>query len=507
MKWKSGFIRAVSALMAFCFSFCICVNRDIAYAIDNQYDSGYNDMSSAQKQAYLTQHLKEVTDKLTSLSKQSEETQEYIDTLDEKIKYLQLELDLAQDNMKSAKDRISTLEKKYKSNKEEIAQLKIDIDKLKLDSELLQEKFDVSYDEYSKRAKAMYISGGTNTLTALFTCDDISTLFTRLEMIKRVSKSDRQLLESIRSEGEELLETKAQLEDKKQNLNSDQEVLKATSQELKQTVAQLEEKQVDYESKELAYKQEKARSDELLLDLHEKTKTYSEFKNQDQKELAEVNADIEAAAEAHRKKMEELEKATETTKPTTTEKPSTTAPTTEKNEDEPSSGDESQNSTTKKPNTTQKPTTAKTTTKASNKLNITFPVPSQTRITTGYGSAGYVGHTGVDFACDTGSKVVAAESGYVIISTDLTNADGSYRSYGRYIVIAHDKKNSKGDYVYTLYAHNSKRVVSEGDYVTKGQLIAYSGSTGNSTGPHCHFEVRTPTASYYDCVDPTRYLP
>lgn len=138
---------------------------------------------------------------------------------------------------------------------------------------------------------------------------------------------------------------------------------------------------------------------------------------------------------------------------------------------------------------------------------MTYPVPSQTRITTAYGSAGYVGHTGVDFACSSGSKVVAAESGTVIISTDLKNSDGSYRSYGRYIVIAHDKKDSAGNNVYTLYAHNSSRVVSEGQYVKKGQLIAYSGSTGNSSGPHCHFEVRTPTASYNDCVNPTYYLP
>ena len=89
----------------------------------------------------------------------------------------------------------------------------------------------------------------------------------------------------------------------------------------------------------------------------------------------------------------------------------------------------------------------------------------------------------------------------------LKNSDGSYRSYGRYIVIAHDKKDSAGNYVYTLYAHNSSRVVSEDQYVKKGQLIAYSGSTGNSSGPHCHFEVRTPSAAYDDCVNPTYYLP
>ncbi len=145
---------------------------------------------------------------------------------------------------------------------------------------------------------------------------------------------------------------------------------------------------------------------------------------------------------------------------------------------------------------------------------MVYPVPSQKKITTAYGSAGYVGHTGVDFACSSGSKVVAAESGIVIVSKDITShkncsctyKGGGYHSYGRYIVIMHDKKNSAGDYVYTLYAHNSSRVVSEGQRVSRGQLIAYSGTTGNSSGPHCHFEVRTPTSAYNDCVNPTYYL-
>ena len=159
--------------------------------------------------------------------------------------------------------------------------------------------------------------------------------------------------------------------------------------------------------------------------------------------------------------------------------------------------------------TTKHETTAEATTKAEDdsKLKMTYPVPSQTKITCGYGSAGYAGHTGVDFSCPAGSAVVAAESGIVIISKDLTNSDGSYRSYGRYIVIMHDKTDSAGNYVYTLYAHNKSRLVSEGQYVSKGQQIAWSGSTGNSTGPHCHFEVRTPTAEYSNCVNPTYYLP
>ena len=138
-------------------------------------------------------------------------------------------------------------------------------------------------------------------------------------------------------------------------------------------------------------------------------------------------------------------------------------------------------------------------------ISLTYPVPSQTRITCGF--HGYTGHSGADFSCPTGSKVVAAESGTVIISADLYDDNGNYRSYGRYIVIKHDKTTSSGAAVYTLYAHNSERLVSAGQHVEKGQQIAKSGSTGNSTGPHCHFEVRTPSSSYSDCKNPANYLP
>lgn len=93
-----------------------------------------------------------------------------------------------------------------------------------------------------------------------------------------------------------------------------------------------------------------------------------------------------------------------------------------------------------------------------------------------YSSGAY--HGGVDFRCPTGTPVYAADSGYVAIAKSLTY------SYGKYILINH------GNGLSTLYAHNSSLVVSEGQAVSKGQLIAYSGETGNATGPHCHFEVR-----------------
>lgn len=99
-------------------------------------------------------------------------------------------------------------------------------------------------------------------------------------------------------------------------------------------------------------------------------------------------------------------------------------------------------------------------------------------------------HGGVDFPCPTGSNVYAAGSGKVILVKYLNY------SYGYHVVIDH------GDGLSTLYAHNSSINVSVGQTVTQGQVIAQSGSTGNSTGPHCHFEVRVNGSQ----VNPLNYL-
>lgn len=86
-------------------------------------------------------------------------------------------------------------------------------------------------------------------------------------------------------------------------------------------------------------------------------------------------------------------------------------------------------------------------------------------------------HTGVDFGCRTGTPVKAAASGTVIMA-------GWMGAYGNAVVIDH------GGGVSTLYGHNSRLACHAGQDVKQGQVIAYSGSTGWSTGPHCHFEVR-----------------
>ncbi len=98
-------------------------------------------------------------------------------------------------------------------------------------------------------------------------------------------------------------------------------------------------------------------------------------------------------------------------------------------------------------------------------------------------------HTGIDFGAPMGAAVYAAESGKVIMAS-------YYGGYGNTVIIDH------GGGMTTLYAHNSALYVSNGQTVKRGQKIAACGSTGNSTGPHCHFEVRINGAT----TDPMKYL-
>lgn len=103
----------------------------------------------------------------------------------------------------------------------------------------------------------------------------------------------------------------------------------------------------------------------------------------------------------------------------------------------------------------------------------------------------YSGHTGVDINIGVvGKPVLAVDNGRVIISTAKRNSQGNYVSYGEYIVLQH--QTDEGSNILTYYCHMSpnSRMVNAGDMVEKGQQIGVVGTTGNSSGPHLHFEVR-----------------
>lgn len=103
-----------------------------------------------------------------------------------------------------------------------------------------------------------------------------------------------------------------------------------------------------------------------------------------------------------------------------------------------------------------------------------------------YGTVIY--HSGIDIGLDYGTVIPAADSGTVTYS-------GWMQGYGYFVMIDH------GDGIVTCYGHNQELLVEEGEKVSKGQAISLAGSTGNSTGPHLHFEVR----QNGEPIDPTSF--
>ena len=118
-----------------------------------------------------------------------------------------------------------------------------------------------------------------------------------------------------------------------------------------------------------------------------------------------------------------------------------------------------------------------------------FVWPVHGVLTSGFGWRWGRMHEGVDIAVANGTPVVAAKAGVVIVA-------GWMGGYGNLVVVDH------GGGVATAYGHNTSVTVGIGQQVEQGQLIAYSGSTGHSTGPHVHFEVRINGSA----VDPMGYL-
>ena len=130
--------------------------------------------------------------------------------------------------------------------------------------------------------------------------------------------------------------------------------------------------------------------------------------------------------------------------------------------------------------------TAGTTSSAKANLGIALIRPVSGTITSRFGVGSRIrrsSHTGLDIATSTGTPIAAAASGTVTFS-------GYKGSYGNMLVISH------GNGVQTYYGHCSKLYVSAGTQVSQGQIIGAVGSTGNSTGPHLHLEVRVNGVAY-----------
>ena len=367
-------------------------------------------------------------------------------SIDKKIEETNSEIAGVKSQMTDALNQINTYNSQIGSFENEMTDLTNQINNLTVQITEKQASIDEQVEKYNaqqellnKRLVAMYESGSTSYLDMLLSSDGLADFISKYYIIEQLAEYDTELLNSIEQTRVQIETEKSELENSKVEVENSKIALEAKKNSL--TVL-LNEKNALVGTLSA---EEKVLESEL------------EQIEQDKKEIQAKLAAIAAREEAERQAAAAAAAAKngETTTVIEPASPSTSG------------------------------------------FICPLAGKSKGNITTGY--HGYAGHTGVDFACGSGTSVMAAKGGTVVISTALRNSGGGYRSYGEYIVISH------GDGTSTLYAHMlpGSRTVSEGAKVSQGQVIGQVGSTGNSTGPHLHFEVRVNGR----CVNPTAYLP
>ena len=305
-------------------------------------------------------------------------------------------------------------------------------------------------DTLEKRIVAVYESGETSYLDVLLSSEGLTDFISNYYLVSEVTQYDTEMLQEIQKQKEKIENAKnsgtsqAQAHRHQTQKNSKNEL--TTAKASKESVAvQLKDAKAQKDAKVSALSAEEQQLQQQIAELQKDNEAID-------KEIRSMQAQIEAA----RKAAEEAKK--------------------NNNKSNSNSGSNSGTS------------------------SAGFIRPVNSYITTGmyYSSGSY--HGAVDFGAGgvSGMPIYAVADGVVMKTAALTT------SYGNYIIIYHPSSN-----LFTLYAHGQAGSisVSQGQTVKQGQQIMRVGSTGNSTGPHLHFEVRTYPGYYSNRVNPANYLP
>ncbi len=311
-----------------------------------------------------------------------------------------------------------------------------------------QENYDQQQELLQKRLVATYEAGETSFLDVLLSSESLTDLISNYYLVSEIAEADMNLMKKIEDEKKEIEEAKTTLETSKQELDSSKAEKESMSTQLQNAKAEKDTYVAQLSSQEQDLQQQ--------ID-----------------ELEEANKSIDAEI---KQKQAEIQKKLQQ------QRPSSSGSSSSGGSSSSSSGGTSTGGG------------------AVSSSGFIYPVPSgYTRITTYmyYSSGQY--HGAVDF----GSGGINGQPVYAVADGVVVTAKALNYSYGNYIIIAHYNG------LYTLYAHGQAGSirVSEGQYVSQGQQIMNVGSTGNSSGPHLHFEVRTSPGLYNNRVNPVNYLP
>ena len=383
---------------------------------------------------------------ISDLQDQQSSVSDKIEEQEQKLEEINTEKSETLTSVEQLSSQISSYESEIEQLNEQIASLENQIKEAQEQIAKDEEQYKKDQEALNERLVTIYENGETSYLDVLLSSSSLTDFISGYYIVSELTAYDTEMLEKLEEE-------KQKIENEKNQMEANQEEVK-TAKEAQQS-----------------------KQEELKVAKAEKEKYFSELTEEEQKtqetieELEETNKDIDKQIEAAQAAIEAAKKAA-ASKPNKGSGSSSSVPSGTPGSSQSSSG-------------------------------FIWPVNTQYRVTTGwYYSSGSL-HGAVDFSGSgiSGSPAYAVADGYVVTSTAVTDGHRNYTSYGNYVLIAHYNG------LYTLYAHLSSRSVSTGQTVSQGQVIGAVGSTGNSSGPHLHFEVRTSPGKYANRVNPLNYLP
>lgn len=352
----------------------------------------------------LDDQVQDLQGQIDSSRLEQENWQQVIEDVSAKLKQIQADLDAANARLQSIRSRQAEINAQIVQTQNEIVKMEA---YLKTRQNVL-----------NRRVRAIYMHGQLNYLEVILGANSFSDFANRVELLKRVIRSDYNLILEIQKQ-------KAAIEAKKAQLEEDKRQLDALAAEAEKTQKEIAAKKAEQQKVLDAAKSNKAAAAQMEQDLNAQL---ASVRNLIQQRLAAAEAARQAAQQA--------------------------------SSDEGGGGSDD------------------------NYVQGTGAMgwPCSGPITSPFGYRTHpifgttIFHAGIDIGVDYGTPIHAADSGVVVYS-------GWISGYGNAVIIDH------GGGVSTLYGHNQSLAVSEGQSVSKGSVVAYAGSTGNSTGPHCHFEV------------------
>ncbi len=432
-----------------------------------------NTIDSVESQrAEIARQQSELDAQLDVLKNDKAEKEAYSDLLIEKINLTEQNIDLLMTNIDTLNESIDFIQGKI---------------------DLAENEYEETFDLLKDRLVSLYETGSVGTIEILMNSTSLHEFALKREAIQVIGDYDSKLISEIQAFTDETQGYREELDEKKAQVAEDKIKLEEDRAELEKIYAENEDLIADIDSKQAEIDAQQAQLDADDASLRIEIERLLQIEQEKQ-------AAAEAAAKAEQEKLEqekleqEQQENEENSDPSDDTQPETDEGETSQPDEETGTDEDTQTET--ETETEQEDSTDDTTTSTGSgyletEFNAAWPVPGygSDYITSYYGPRWGRIHYGIDIGAGYGVPIVATETGKVVSARE-------YGSYGEQVLIYHN------DTYTSRYAHLSSYAVSEGDFVVRGQVIGYMGSTGFSTGNHLHFEIIVNGSA----LDPLLYL-